>query len=69
MPELVSTLQNGVQMKAGHTRWQILSMKAALWALGHIGSTDDGSKYLASIGAHAAVVNVAESCSVLSIRG
>ena len=44
-------------------------VKAAVWALGHIGSTVGGLDLLLKEGVVSDLVIMAESCPVLSIRG
>ena len=43
--------------------------KAAIWALGHIGSTQRGLELLLQEGAVEDLVELAEECPLLSIRG
>ncbi|EDV23413.1 uncharacterized protein TRIADDRAFT_58016 [Trichoplax adhaerens] len=48
---------------------EILQTKAALWALGHIGSSVLGLAILMKIGIIPDIVRLAEECEVFSIRG
>ncbi|KAM3599348.1 uncharacterized protein V6R79_004163 [Siganus canaliculatus] len=51
-------------------RWEgIRQLKAALWALGHIGSSTWGLNLLLEEGVIADIVDMAHNCEVLSIRG
>ena len=43
--------------------------KAAIWALGHIGSTQQGLELLLREGAVDDLIELAEECPLLSIRG
>ena len=47
----------------------ITEFKAAIWALGHIGSAVGGLELLVKEGVIEIMVSLAESCPVLSIRG
>ena len=47
----------------------IHEVKAAVWALGHIGSTVGGLELLLKEGVVSDLVDMAESCPVLSVRG
>ena len=47
----------------------IHEVKAAIWALGHIGSTVGGLELLLKEGVVSDLVVMAESCPVLSVRG
>ena len=47
----------------------ILFMKAAIWALGHIGSSPGGLRLLLEEEVIGDLVDMAETCPVLSIRG
>ncbi len=47
----------------------ILAMKAAIWALGHIGSSPGGLQLLLEEEVIGDLVDLAETCPVLSIRG
>ena len=47
----------------------IITFKAAIWALGHIGSAIGGLDLLVREGVLANLVKLAETCPVLSIRG
>ena len=47
----------------------IHEVKAAVWALGHIGSTVGGLELLLKEGVVSKLVTMAESCPVLSVRG
>ena len=47
----------------------IITFKAAIWALGHIGSAMGGLDLLVMEGVMANLVKLAETCPVLSIRG
>ncbi|XP_030844625.1 rapamycin-insensitive companion of mTOR-like isoform X2 [Strongylocentrotus purpuratus] len=47
----------------------ILNLKAALWALGHTGSTTWGLKLLQQEGIIPDIIRLAEECEVFSIRG
>jgi len=47
---------------------EILNMKAALWAVGHIGSGSAGAAWLGRDGVLRAMVNTAQSCPVYSVR-
>ena len=47
---------------------KLLSVKAALWAVGHIGSYELGVSLL-DPAVYQDVVSIAESCEVLSLRG
>ncbi len=48
---------------------EVLEVKAALWALGHIGSSLAGLELLQEEDVIADLVELAESCAILSIRG
>ncbi|XP_063227632.1 rapamycin-insensitive companion of mTOR [Bacillus rossius redtenbacheri] len=48
---------------------EILELKAALWGCGHAGSAPAGVALLAEEGVVAAVVRLAETCPVYSVRG
>ena len=62
-------LRNVVRTKAGFARTSVLEIKAALWAVGHIGSSEHGATWLKSCGLVKTVVDIAETASVLGIRG
>ena len=47
----------------------IHEVKAAIWALGHIGSTVGGLELLLKEGVVSHLVAMAETCPVLSVRG
>ena len=47
----------------------IHEVKAAVWALGHIGSTVGGLELLLKEDVVADLVDMAEGCPVLSVRG
>ncbi|KAJ3642860.1 hypothetical protein Zmor_025609 [Zophobas morio] len=51
-----------------HTEDDILKLKAALWALGHFGSTSEGLRYLILHNCLAAMIVLAQDCLVFSIR-
>ena len=51
------------------TKEKILAVKAAVWALGHIGSTLGGLDLLLKEEVVENLVCMAEECPVLSIRG
>ena len=48
---------------------EIITFKAAIWALGHIGSAAGGLDLLIREGVVSILVTLAEKCPVLSIRG
>uniref|UniRef100_UPI0037E8DDC5 rapamycin-insensitive companion of mTOR-like n=1 Tax=Semicossyphus pulcher TaxID=241346 RepID=UPI0037E8DDC5 len=65
VPELSSSVRSPVL-----ERWEgIKQLKAALWALGNIGSSTWGLNLLQEEGVIPDVVDLAHSCEVLSIRG
>ena len=47
----------------------IITFKAAIWALGHIGSASGGLDLLIREGVVGNLVTLAERCPILSIRG
>ncbi|KAM6975890.1 rapamycin-insensitive companion of mTOR-like [Tautogolabrus adspersus] len=65
VPDLSYTVRSPVL-----DRWEgIRQLKAALWALGHIGSSSWGLNLLQEEGVIPDIVDLAHSCEVLSIRG
>ncbi|XP_041667185.1 rapamycin-insensitive companion of mTOR-like isoform X3 [Cheilinus undulatus] len=65
VPDLSLTVRSPVL-----DRWEgIKQLKAALWALGHIGSSTWGLNLLQDEGVIPDLVDLAHSCEVLSIRG
>jgi len=51
------------------TKEKIVSIKAAVWALGHIGSSLGGLNLLLKEEVLGDLMDMAEECPVLSIRG
>nr|XP_020511696.1 rapamycin-insensitive companion of mTOR-like [Labrus bergylta] len=65
VPDLSFTVRSPVL-----DRWEgIRQLKAALWALGHIGTSSWGLNLLQEEGVIPDIVDLAHSCEVLSIRG
>ena len=48
---------------------ELRSLKAAIWALGHIGSSPGGLELLVKEDVVGVLVDLAEGCPVLSVRG
>jgi rapamycin-insensitive companion of mTOR len=47
----------------------ILNKRIALWALGHIGSSERGMNFIENLGALRVIIEIAENSSILSLRG
>ena len=58
-----------IQQDTPVTKEDITSYKAAIWALGHIGSTQQGLDLLLTENAVEELIDLAEDCPLLSIRG
>lgn len=58
-------------VKAGalSTPQEIFQLKAALWALGHVGLSSDGAGFLSCEGVLPALTHLAATCPVYSVRG
>jgi hypothetical protein len=69
MEGYVATLQNAVKIKFAFTKSSVVATKAALWAIAHVASCTYGAPYVASLDMFRVVVDIAEHCSVLSLRG
>ena len=67
--ELLSSLRTAVKIKAEFTDALVRQVKAALWAVANIGSCAPGANFLRICGTYKLVTEIAESCTVLSIRG
>ncbi|XP_066994227.2 rapamycin-insensitive companion of mTOR [Anabrus simplex] len=65
----LSPLFQCVHLQRCSTEQEILELKAALWACGHIGTSPAGVTLLAEEGVFSAVTRVAESSPVYSLRG
>ena len=58
-----------IQQDTPVTKEDITSYKAAIWALGHVGSTQQGLDLLLNENAVEELIDLAEDCPLLSIRG
>ena len=58
-----------VQQDTPTAKEEVTAYKAAIWALGHIGSTHQGLELLLSENAVEELIDLAEECPLLSIRG
>ena len=58
-----------IQLEMPTTKEDVTAFKAAIWALGHIGSTQQGLELLLSENAVDDLIDLAEECPLLSIRG
>ena len=58
-----------VQQDTPSTKEEMTVLKAAIWALGHIGSTEQGLELLLTEHAVEDLIELAEHCPLLSIRG
>jgi len=65
--EFCSTIENHEAMSSDPE--DIVKVKAALWALGHIGSKPLGVKFVEDTKTMSSIIAVAESSSVISLRG
>ena len=66
MAPLASCVQDALDAPSG---CDVLEVKAALWALGHIGSSLPGLELLLEEDVLVDLVELAETCEVLSVRG
>ncbi|XP_071552296.1 rapamycin-insensitive companion of mTOR isoform X2 [Panulirus ornatus] len=65
-------VKNMVQIvKAGaiSTPQEIFQLKAAIWAMGHVGLSSDGARFLSCEGLLPAFTHLAATCPVYSVRG
>lgn len=67
MPQFAEVLSQDTSSMSSHA--DIITFKSAIWALGHIGSAAGGLDLLVKEGVVAQLVELAETCPVLSIRG
>ena len=67
MPQFARVISMDTSCVSCHD--DIITFKAAIWALGHIGSAAGGLDLLIKEGVVENLVKLAETCPVLSIRG
>ena len=67
VPQLARVIRCDSSTVCSHS--DIIDFKAAIWALGHIGSAVGGLELLIREGVVTDLVLLAEECPILSIRG